>query len=92
MATSQLFALQRAFAALIPISQLQWPVSEAVDDIQTFLVNDLLLNAHFSHYSPSLSYQRVFWKWVLENLEKNDADIDERLYERYLALSSQASA
>ncbi|KAG1850570.1 hypothetical protein DFJ58DRAFT_793355 [Suillus subalutaceus] len=44
-------------------------------------------------YPPSGRYQRSFWKWSIEHLERMDKDeedgeIDTRIYDRYLSLMS----
>lgn len=52
---------------------------------QEFLVEYVLENKHFEDYPPSLTYQRSFWKWVIDNIEaKGEASRLQSIPYRYL--------
>ncbi|KAJ7110321.1 hypothetical protein C8R43DRAFT_1139336 [Mycena crocata] len=88
-----LFQLLRGFAALIPPNHLQFPSHLEADVIHNFLVDRVLMNPHFQTYPPSKQYQKSFWKWVIDDLEKklrsdpdSEFEVDSRIYDYYLGL------
>ncbi|KAJ6486109.1 hypothetical protein C8R47DRAFT_1321037 [Mycena vitilis] len=88
---SDLFHILRGYASLIPANKLRFPSHLQTQVIHDFLVDHILLNAHFKKYSPSPDYQRIFWKWIIPALEKklgsdSESEIDSRIYEVYLEL------
>jgi hypothetical protein len=44
----------------------------AQDGAQTDIIDQILLSEHSRQYPPSQSYQRLFWKYVIEQLELAD--------------------
>ncbi|KAJ7665208.1 hypothetical protein DFH06DRAFT_309176 [Mycena polygramma] len=67
---SDLFHILRGYASLIPANKLRFPSHLQTQVIHDFLVDHILLNAHFKKYPPSQDYQRTFWKWIIPALEK----------------------
>ncbi|PVF99851.1 hypothetical protein CPB86DRAFT_755977 [Serendipita vermifera] len=59
---------------------------------QEFLIENILENPHFGDYPPSEAFQRSFWKWAIQRLEKEGEEVDERIYARYLELLPPSSA
>ena len=63
-----LFDVLRAYATLKSPRHIQKPdVSFA--SAHQFLLEKVLLNAHFKEYPPSTQYQLSFWKWAIDWLE-----------------------
>ena len=89
---SEVFELIRHYARLVPITELQWPSKTPVCEIQRDLIDHILDNAHFTDYPPSLSYQKRFWKWVVEKIEEADESADDRIYEKLTYLICQGSS
>ncbi|KAF9486327.1 hypothetical protein BDN70DRAFT_902486 [Pholiota conissans] len=67
---AQQFTLLRSFFGLTPPVALSFPSHCSINLINSFFVNDILLNPHFQQYPPSIQYQQRFWKWAIENLEE----------------------
>ena len=86
-----LFSLLRAYAALHPTRRLQWPSNKSSVQIQDYIINNILLNDHLAKYPPAPSYQITFWKWVIEHLESDHAEIDEAIYEKYISVIPEAT-
>jgi hypothetical protein len=36
---------------------------------QEFLIEHIVESKHFADYPPSVSFQRAFWKWVIQCIE-----------------------
>ncbi|KAG1836592.1 hypothetical protein DFJ58DRAFT_818280 [Suillus subalutaceus] len=90
---NELLALLKGYSALIPPLHLKFPVQYSFTEVHTFLLHQVLLAPHLEQYPPSGRYQRSFWKWSIEHLERMDKDeedgeIDTRIYDRYLSLMS----
>ncbi len=66
---SELFTILQEYAAIVPASRMQFPHSISKDTLHDFLLQSIVLDPHFSKYSPSKQYQRSFWKWVVPHLE-----------------------
>ncbi|TFK70416.1 hypothetical protein BDN72DRAFT_795188, partial [Pluteus cervinus] len=85
-----LFEILAGYAALVPPSSIGYPKQISPLQIHDFCLQYILLNPHFQQYPPSKQYQRSFWKWIVQNLEKTlvdeDAEIDPRIYDYYLSL------
>ncbi|KAF7347386.1 Protein-lysine N-methyltransferase EFM3 [Mycena venus] len=86
-----LFQILRGYASLVPPNRLQFPSHLQAQVTHDFLVDHILLNAHFQNYPPSTDYQKSFWKWVIPHLEKklesdSEIEVDSRIYELYLEL------
>ncbi|PBL00670.1 hypothetical protein ARMGADRAFT_1006815 [Armillaria gallica] len=77
-ADSELFTILQEYAAIVPASRMQFPHSISKDTLHDFLLQSIILDPHFSKYSPSKQYQRSFWKWVVQHLEL-DVEIDTRI-------------
>jgi hypothetical protein len=69
-----LFQILRGYASLVPPNRLQFPAHPQTQIIHDFLVDQILLNAHFQKYPPSPEYQRSFWKWIISQLEQRMAN------------------
>jgi protein-lysine N-methyltransferase EEF2KMT len=69
-AENDLDALRREYSALVPIHALHFPSHLPWYEIHNFLLNSILLDPHLQTYSPSNHYQRAFWKWTIERLER----------------------
>ncbi|KAJ7606813.1 hypothetical protein FB45DRAFT_1068225 [Roridomyces roridus] len=87
----ELFEILRGYAALVPPKHLQFPTHLEAHVINTFLADRILTNPHFERYPPSKQYQKSFWKWTIDHLEKMPADpeefeVDSRIYDHYLEL------
>ena len=65
-----LVELLRGYATVSPTRLLEFPTHLSIEVVHEFLLNDLLHNAHFALYAPSVQYQTQFWKWALRNLER----------------------
>lgn len=66
----ELFALLKAFASLQAPKSLVWPENISVATIHDFLLHSVLLNPHFTSYPPSAQHRKSFWKWAIENMER----------------------
>lgn len=66
----ELFALLKAFASLQAPKSLVWPENISVATIHDFLLHSILLNPHFTSYPPSAQHRKSFWKWAIENMER----------------------
>jgi hypothetical protein len=88
---SGLCRLKCAYATLTPVNRLQWPISSSIEQAQDYIIQQILLDDHLKKYPPSTAYQRSFWRWVLQELEYNNADVDTQVYEFYLEVMSEAS-
>jgi hypothetical protein len=66
----QLFALLRAFASLQAPKSLSWPENIPFAAVHDFLLDSILLSSHFASYPPSAQYRKSFWKWAVENMER----------------------
>jgi hypothetical protein len=42
-------------------------IQEPLD--QDFLIRNILESQHFTNYPPAATFQRSFWKWVLQTIE-----------------------
>lgn len=62
-----------------------WPT------FQQDLIQQILLSDHFLIFPPSFERRRAFWKWVIQLLEREGEEIDERIYNAYVALLSESS-
>ncbi|KAF9446125.1 hypothetical protein P691DRAFT_777095 [Macrolepiota fuliginosa MF-IS2] len=74
---------------------MKWPCNISVVKVHNFILNSILLDPHFASYPPSAQYQKGFWKWTIENMERSqlasqseadEFEIDERIYGHYLGL------
>ncbi|KAG2155674.1 hypothetical protein DEU56DRAFT_724194 [Suillus clintonianus] len=88
-----LSALLKGYSALIPPLHLKFPLHCSFTEVHTFLLHQVLLDPHLKQYPPSGRYQLSFWKWAIGHLERmdkydEDAEIDTRIYDRYLSLMS----
>ncbi|KAI9444909.1 hypothetical protein H4582DRAFT_2108691 [Lactarius indigo] len=85
-----LFNLLQAYSALKHPRLLSFPSHLSFPQVHHFVLSSILLNPHLLQYPPAHTYQLSFWKWVIENLEillgDEDAEIDQRLYDRLLSL------
>ncbi|KAJ6541859.1 hypothetical protein B0H19DRAFT_958647 [Mycena capillaripes] len=85
-----LFHILRGYASLIPPISLRFPSHLETQLIHDFLIDHILLSAHFQKYPASKDYQKSFWKWMIPLLEKklgtDPLEIDSRIYELYLEL------
>ncbi|KAJ6623162.1 putative methyltransferase-domain-containing protein [Mycena sp. CBHHK59/15] len=93
-----LFQMLRGYSSLILPNHLHFPSHLQAQSIHDFLVNHVLMSAHFQLYPPSDEYQKSFWKWVIPRLENRiaseaptfqpelDLEVDSRIYEHYLEL------
>ncbi|KAK0246172.1 hypothetical protein EDD85DRAFT_1017152 [Armillaria nabsnona] len=77
-ADSELFTILQEYAAIVPAFRMQFPHSISKDTLHDFLLQSIVLDPHFSEYSPSKQYQKSFWKWVVQHLEL-DVEIDMRI-------------
>ncbi|KAK0233548.1 hypothetical protein IW262DRAFT_89074 [Armillaria fumosa] len=77
-ADSQLLTILQQYAAIVPASRIQFPHSISKETLHEFLLQSIILDPHFSKYSPSKQYQRSFWKSVVQHLEL-DVEIDTRI-------------
>lgn len=66
----QLFALRGDFFALVPTNKLKFPEKMSLSQLNSFFVDDILLDCHFQKYPPSDQYQIGFWKWAIQHLEE----------------------
>ncbi|KAJ7940485.1 hypothetical protein B0H13DRAFT_14257 [Mycena leptocephala] len=86
-----LFQILQGYASLTPPNYLRYPSHLHTQVIHDFLVDHILLNAHFQTYPRSKDYQKSFWKWIIPRLETKSVDselveVDSRIYELYLEL------
>jgi len=81
-----LIPLLQGYGSLCPIRNFRWPCRLNPDAIQEFLLDDLLFSPHFCSYPPDDTHQRSFWKWAIDNLEKRQEEVHEKIYEHYLVL------
>jgi hypothetical protein len=65
-----LFELLRKYASLISPKHLRFPSNLRAVTVHDFLINHVLLSAHFQAYPPSNQQQKAFWKWAIPHLEK----------------------
>ncbi|KAI0049273.1 hypothetical protein FA95DRAFT_1538540 [Auriscalpium vulgare] len=90
--SSKLRNLRQGYASLTPPQYMNFPTDQPFTDVQTFVLNSILLDGHLQRYPPSDFYQRSFWKWIISQLEAligdEDYEVDERLYERQISLLS----
>ncbi|KAK0208676.1 hypothetical protein DFS33DRAFT_1380177 [Desarmillaria ectypa] len=77
-ADSELFTVLREYAAIVPVSRMQFPHSISKVTLHNFLLQSIILDPHFQKYSPSKQYQKSFWKWVVQYLDL-DVEIDTRI-------------
>ena len=89
---NRLFPLIQHFGLLSPTDKLEWSPGIPIPTIQEFLVQQILNSEHFNAFPPSPTFQRRFWKWVVEEVERHGEEVDERIYARYLALLSGSSS
>ncbi|KAL1732085.1 hypothetical protein EV714DRAFT_282946 [Schizophyllum commune] len=91
----QVFELVRGYASLVPPSNLSFPNVKSLSTLMEAIVAHLLESDHFGQYAPSAQYQKTFWKWAIDNLERllseteEDAELDDRIYTHYLSLLQQ---
>ena len=43
-------------------------IQETLD--QEFLITTILENSHFKRYPPAATFERSFWKWVIQTVER----------------------
>ncbi|KAK0198770.1 hypothetical protein F5146DRAFT_1219313 [Armillaria mellea] len=86
-ADPQLFTVLQQYAAIVPASRMQFPHTISKETLHEFLLQSIILDPHFSKYSPSKQYQKSFWKWVIQHLEL-DVEIDMRI----LSILTETSA
>ncbi|KAK0505763.1 hypothetical protein EDD18DRAFT_5009 [Armillaria luteobubalina] len=65
----QLLTVLQQYAAIVPASRIQFPHSISKETLHDFLLQSIILDPHFSKYSPSKQYQKSFWKYVVQHLE-----------------------
>ncbi|KIM22862.1 hypothetical protein M408DRAFT_332723 [Serendipita vermifera MAFF 305830] len=54
---------------------------------QEFLIKAILEDHdHFRNYPPAATFERSFWKWVIDTVETRGEEVDERIYHRYITL------
>ncbi|KAJ7292788.1 hypothetical protein C8J57DRAFT_1267076 [Mycena rebaudengoi] len=92
-----LFELLRKYSSLIPPKHLRFPSNLRAVTVHDFLINHVLLSAHFQAYPPSNQQQKAFWKWAIPHLEKQleaepELEINSSIYEHYLALLASDSS
>jgi len=73
----QLFALRGDFFALVPTNKLNFPEKISLSRMNSFFVDNILLDCHSQKYSPSDQYQIGFWKWAIQHLEELACHIPE---------------
>ena len=66
----QLFALQRDFFALVPTNKLKFPEDLSLSRLNSFFMEDILLDRHYQKYPAADQYQIGFWKWAIQHLEE----------------------
>ena len=89
---NRLFPLVQYFGLLSPTDKLEWPSGLHISTIQEFLVEQILDSEHFNAFPPSPTFQRRFWKWIVEEIEGHGEEVDERIYTRCLNLLSGSSS
>ncbi|KAG8836700.1 hypothetical protein FRC18_010847 [Serendipita sp. 400] len=53
---------------------------------QDFLIREIIESAHFREYPPAPSFQKSFWKWIIDSIEESNEEVDEQIYQRYMSL------
>ncbi|KIJ46490.1 hypothetical protein M422DRAFT_778481 [Sphaerobolus stellatus SS14] len=85
------YQLKQAYGAALPVRFLpsldQIP-SDGLEVFQTELVDEIIFSPHFQTYPPSYVYRRAFWKYLVEQLESLDQEVNEAIYDEYLAILS----
>lgn len=66
----ELDVVLQGYCRLAKLSELSLPDSVGLEELQQFLVAQLLLDSHLQSYPPSQQYQKTFWKWYIIELEK----------------------
>ena len=74
MSTDALFDLLRGYSALLPVARLRYPRELSFNAVHSFLIDNILLNAHLVAYPPSAPYQQSFYKWIIGCLEEHVVD------------------
>lgn len=87
-----LFALIQAYASLAPLSNLKWPDELGSEKIQQALIKHLILSRHFKTYPPSDAYQWSFWKWIIQQIEEHNEEVEEVIYDYFLSFMSSSSS
>ncbi|KAI5897764.1 uncharacterized protein SCHCODRAFT_02490195 [Schizophyllum commune H4-8] len=94
----QVFELVRGYASLVPPSKLSFPNVSPLSTLMEAIVAHLLESDHFQQYAPSAQYQKTFWKWAIDHLERlvsqteEEVELDDRIYDHYLSFIQQPSA
>ncbi|KAI9460476.1 hypothetical protein BJY52DRAFT_1168427, partial [Lactarius psammicola] len=96
-ANAALFSVLQAYSALKHPRLLSFPSHLSFLQVHHFILSSILLDPHLLRYPPSHTYQLSFWKWVIEHLEtllrdEEDAEIDQRLYDRLLSLVAMSKS
>ncbi len=63
--------IQRVYGALLPPAELP----EHMYQLQHELVKCIIYYEHFRMYPPARSYQRKFWKYVVEEIEQGNEEV-----------------
>jgi hypothetical protein len=56
--------LLQAFGQIDIYRETQGPLD------QDFLIRNILENQHFANYPPAATFERSFWKWVIQTIER----------------------
>ncbi len=67
---TSLIDIIRGYGVLCSPRFLNFPTDLPFVQVHDFLVKRLFLGPHFTAYPPSPEYQKIFWKWAIENLEQ----------------------
>ncbi|KIK70540.1 hypothetical protein GYMLUDRAFT_32580 [Collybiopsis luxurians FD-317 M1] len=88
-----IFTLLQNYASLTPLRFIQFPPKISFSDMNSNLVDFILLNPLLQKYPPSKQYQRSFWKAAISHLETllaesngEDEEIDPRILDHYLSI------
>ncbi|KZT30931.1 hypothetical protein NEOLEDRAFT_1159994 [Neolentinus lepideus HHB14362 ss-1] len=68
------YNLLREYGALLPSRLLRFPLGIPWPELHNLLLENVLLDQHFTSYPPSVEYQRAFWKAAIDHLEANIPD------------------
>lgn len=72
------------FDLLKAFGQLSYYDESILD--QEYLIANIIESTHFKQFSPSTTFERSFWRRIIDQLESSGEEVDERIYTRYLAL------
>lgn len=78
------------FDLLKAFGQLSYYDESILD--QEYLIANIIESTHFKQFSPSTTFERSFWRRIIDQLESSGEEVDERIYTRYLALLPAANA